>query len=203
MTGRLPSQHGIHDYLASGDEEIGGRDWLGDEVSLAQILSDAGYEVGLLGKWHIGGDEDPQPGFDFWFSLGSDYPIHHGRSHRYSVQGEMKEIVGRKAQIITDYGVQFLRERDRDRPYCLFVNHTSPHSTWSDHPERLVEGNRGCRFEGLLEDVAYPFGRQNLESTEPTRQNPREALAQYYAAVTQIDESVGRIIHTYIPNIHT
>jgi arylsulfatase A-like enzyme len=34
----------------------------------------------------------------------------------------------------------------------------------------------------------------NSESLHPTRANRREALAQYYAAVSQIDEQVGRLL---------
>jgi len=194
ITGRIPSQHGIHDYLASTDEEIGTRHWLADEQTLAQILSDHGYQVGLSGKWHLGNAETPQAGFDFWFSQGRDYPVLHGGPHRYSFNGEQFVWTGRKTRIITDYAIRFLRERDEERPFCLFVNHTATHSPWKDHPERLVSTYRDCTFEGILGDAMYPFGKQNLESTEPTRANPREALAQYYAAVTQIDEDVGRLL---------
>jgi arylsulfatase A-like enzyme len=194
LTGRIPSQHGVHDYLASTDEEIGTRDWLGDEQTLAQILSDAGYQVGHSGKWHLGNAETPQPGFEFWFSQGRGYPVLHGGPHHYSFQGEQFTWTGRKTRIITDYGIRFLRERDAERPFCLFVNHTSTHSSWNDHPERLVSGYRNCSFEGVLGDAMYPFGKQNLESTEETRNEPREALAQYYASVTQIDESIGRMM---------
>ncbi len=194
FTGRMPSQHGIHDYLASMDEEIGTRNWLKDEVTLAQLFSNAGYQVALSGKWHLGNAEVPQPGFDFWFSQGRDYPVHHGGPHKYSIQGDQRVIVGRKAQIITDFAVRFLRERDAKRPFFLVISHTSTHSPWKDHPERLVAAYRQCSFEGILDDPIYPFGRQNLESTDETRQNPREALAQYYAAVSQIDEGVGRTL---------
>ena len=194
MSGRLASQHGVHDYLASSDPEVEAVDWMGAEISLAQLLSDAGYATGLSGKWHLGIDENPAPGFDYWFSLGQDYPIHHGREHRYSFQGERFVLEGRKAQIITDYGIRFLRERDQEQPFFLSINHVSPHSSWLEHPERLVSQYRGCTFEDVLGDIDYPFGPQNLESTEPTRENPHEALAQYYASITQLDESVGRVL---------
>ena len=46
----------------------------------------------------------------------------------------------------------------------------------------------------MPDDAAYPFGRQNLESTFPSRENPREALAQYYAAVSQLDEATGQLV---------
>ncbi len=194
LTGRLPSQHGIHDYLASGDEQVNAHDWLGQELTLAELLAPAGYQSAQVGKWHLGRDELPHPGYEFWFSLGRDYPILHGGEHRYSFQGEQITLSGRKAQIITDFSIRFMRERDPERPFFLAINHVSPHSSWRDHPERLVASYRRCSFESVPTDKSYPFGRQNLESTEQTRQNRREALAQYFAAVTQVDESVGRVV---------
>ena len=194
LTGRLASQHGVHDYLASDDDAFSRRHWLKDEVTLPQLLSQAGYQTGLCGKWHLGNDDRPQPGFDYWFSLSGDYPINHGGPHRYSDQGQLKEIAGYKTQIITDQAIQFLRHRDRERPFFLFLGYTATHSPWSDHPERLVAQYRNGTFADVPADVAHPFGRQNLESTFATRTNPRESLAQYYAAVSQLDEATGRLL---------
>lgn len=194
LTGRLASQHGIHDYLASTDEEMGRRTWLKDETTLAQLLSAAGYQTALCGKWHLGNDEQPQPGFDTWFTLGNDYPIDHGGSHRYCDNGRSRVIHGYKTRIITDQALHFLRQSDRERPFFLVIGYAATHSPWRDHPERLVAAYRDCSFADVPDDVAYPFGRQNLESTFPTRENPREALAQYYAAVSQLDEATGQIV---------
>ena len=62
FTGRLASQHGIHDYLAEGEPDVGARDWMRDETTLAQLLSDAGYHTALFGKWHCGQGVRRQPG---------------------------------------------------------------------------------------------------------------------------------------------
>ena len=194
LSGRLPSQHGLHDYLASPNDELEGRSWLTEETTLPQLLSDAGYEVACCGKWHLGGDEEPQPGFDYWFTLGNDYPVEHGGPHRYCDNGRSRVISGYKTRIITDQALHFLRQRDGQCPFFLIVGYTATHSPWRDHPQRLVDAYRGCSFDDVPDDVAYPFGRQNLESTLPTRENPQEALAQYYAAVSQIDEGAGRLV---------
>lgn len=194
LTGRLASQHGIHDYLASNDETISQHTWLGQETTLPEILSQNGYQTGLCGKWHLGHDDIPQPGFDYWFSLTGDYPVDHGGSHRYSDNGRILRLHGYKTQIITDRAVEFLRGLDGNRPFFLFIGYTATHSPWTDHPPRLLEQYGNCTFADIPRDVTYPFGRQNLESTFPTRTNPREALAQYYAAVSQLDEACGRLL---------
>jgi len=194
LTGRLASQHGVHDYLETDNREVAAYPWLQDEVTLPQILSQAGYQTALSGKWHLGDDDHPQPGFDYWFCHSGSYPINHGGTHRYSIDGEVGEISGYKTQIITDHAIEFLRSRDKNRPFFLLVGYTATHSPWSDHPERLVEQYRQSALVDMPQDASYPFGRQALESTFATRFNPREALAQYYAGISQLDEATGRLL---------
>jgi choline-sulfatase len=194
LTGRLASQHGLHDYLAATDPEVDGVDWLGKELTLGQLLHEAGYQTGYCGKWHLGRDEHPQPGFESWFTLGRGYPILHQGPHEYGENGRHVRIPGRPTQVITDRAVDFLRGVSGERPFFLTVGYYATHSPWRDHPPRLVSQYADAAFADIPTDEMYPFGRQNLESTDPTREDPRAALAQYYAAVSEIDEGVGRIV---------
>jgi arylsulfatase A-like enzyme len=194
LTGRLASQHGIHDYLSSADPAIHRRQWLQDEVTLAQLLSDAGYQTAHCGKWHLGNDDQPHAGFDYWFSGVGDYPAEHGGDHRFSLNGAIQSISGHRTQVITDQALQFLYQRESQKPFFMHISYFGTHNPWRAQPERLVSQYRNNHFDGLLDQPAYPFGKQNLESTLPTRLNPREALAQYYAAVSHIDEAIGRLM---------
>jgi choline-sulfatase len=195
LTGRLASQHGVHDYILDSRPEFYERRWLKDEVTMPDLLQRAGYDVSLCGKWHLGNDVIPQPGFDHWFALSGDYPIGARGAHRYSLNGKMMTITGYKSQVIADHAIQFLRERNRGRPFFQFIGFTATHSPWADHPERLVESYRGCKFADIPSYPAFPFGKQNLESVEfVDRTRSREALAQYYAAVSTLDEATGRLL---------
>ncbi|MCY4020590.1 MAG: sulfatase-like hydrolase/transferase [Chloroflexi bacterium] len=194
LTGRLASQHGIHDYLSSTIPEIHRRPWLEDELTLAQLLAEAGYQTAHCGKWHLGNDDQPQAGFSHWFSGVGDYPAEHGGDHRFSLNGEIQTIPGQRTQVITDKAIEFLRQRDTTSPFFLHIGYFGTHNPWRGQPERLVAQYRQNDFDGMLDQPAYPFGIQALESTLPTRLNPREALAQYFAAVSHIDEAMGRLL---------
>lgn len=67
MTGRIPRRHGLHRPPMYG--EAGG---LQDEVTIAHVLSEAGYVTQCVGKWHMGENRASQPqhvGFDDFYGF--------------------------------------------------------------------------------------------------------------------------------------
>ncbi len=67
LTGRLPMRHGLQRPPMYGEK--GG---LQGEVTLAQLLSDAGYTTQAVGKWHLGENSESQPhnvGFDDFYGF--------------------------------------------------------------------------------------------------------------------------------------
>lgn len=191
-TGRLPSQHGVHDFLAEQDAHVAAVPWMGEETTLAQLLHRHGYVTGLSGKWHLGNPDRVADGFDFWFSQSAPVARSHGF---YSPWPHTEyEAPSFNRHLITDRAVEFLRRRPTDRPFFLFVGPIATHSPWVGHSERVVESYRRCSFRDIPNDTSYPFGRPFGESLLRTRAHPREALAQYYAAVSEVDEQVGRLV---------
>ena len=190
LTGLTPSQHGIHDYIAAAfDRER----WLATEQTLPLLLQKAGYRTGLAGKWHIGNEDVPAPGFDFWFSVGSDYPLLHDGARDFCNQGRMETLSGYTDDIVAEQAATFVRATDA-RPFFLLVGLTATHSPWRGHPERLASLYRDASFCDIPTGESYPFGEQALESLSVDRRHEREAQAQYYAAVSHVDEIVGRLL---------
>jgi arylsulfatase A-like enzyme len=80
LTGRLPMRTGLTRPILAGDK-VTKNPWE-DEVSLAKLLSDAGYFTLLTGKWHVGESEGMRPhdvGFDEYYGY---YPAQKEISQR-------------------------------------------------------------------------------------------------------------------------
>ncbi len=191
-TGLYPSQHGVHDHLAEDDAEVQATDWLAGMTTLAQRLKAAGYTTALAGKWHCGRGEIPKPGFDYWYSAWRKTPKYFSPVNKYSVQGRVVERRGTDTRITTDAAVDFLRARDRDMPFFLFVGYAATHNPWINRPERQVAQYRNATFSDIPDEASWPFAAAGTHPVAPA--DPREARAQYYASVSMIDDGVGRLL---------
>ncbi len=190
-TGRMPSMHGVHDYL----EEPGiGKDHPGirGQPTLAMLLQEAGYHTGLVGKWHCNDAWIHQPGFDFWFSMSAGTQARFG-DQAFCDNGRIITKHGQQAPMLTDQALRFLRQRDDSKPFFLFLGYTDTHSPFRSLPERLVSRYRGCAFDDIpheQRDARQAIVRFAPKTNETER---REELAQYYASVTMVDEQMGRV----------
>ena len=62
LTGQYPSRHGIIDNVA--------RNRMSHRLeTFPRTLQREGYETAFLGKWHMGNDPTPRPGFDYWSAI--------------------------------------------------------------------------------------------------------------------------------------
>ena len=68
LTGRIPSQHGVHDWISGGNVGPDAIPYLEGEITYTDVMARHGWTCGLSGKWHLGDGQLPQHGFTDWYT---------------------------------------------------------------------------------------------------------------------------------------
>ena len=189
MTGRIPSQHGVHDWICDRNMPPDPAQYIEGFTCYSDVLAANGYVCGLSGKWHLGDSLTPQHGFSHWF-------CHQRGGGAYNDapmvrDGEAVNVPGYITDAITDDAVEFIR-KNRDGAFGLLVGYTAPHSPWDGHPQDIVDSYDDCPFESCPQEPAHPWATSLTERCL----GDREMLKGYFAAVTAMDLNVGRILAT-------
>ncbi|MEO7588747.1 MAG: sulfatase-like hydrolase/transferase [Arachnia sp.] len=193
MTGRMPSGHGVHDWLIGGRHPDAHPDrYLEGQPTTPEVLGDAGYQCAMSGKWHVGHSQEPAPGFEFWFAH------RYGGGPYYGApiwrDGEPAEEPRYFTDAVTGSALDFLATRDRDRPFYLQVNFTAPHDPWiENHPQELVDLYADTDFPSVPREKPHPWVAPRTDDFAAAFADPHRHLAGYCASLTAVDSSLGRI----------
>ena len=189
LTGRIPSQHGVHDWLAGGNLAPDATQFLEGSTCYTDILAQNGYLCGFSGKWHLGDSVRPQASFRHWF-------VHQkGGGPYYNApmvrDGNLVNEPGYVTDVITDEALKFIDAHAKETFY-LSVHYTAPHSPWGPehHPKDLLDSYDDCPFESCPQEERHPWA---TALTDRALGN-REMLKGYFTAVTAMDANVGRIV---------
>jgi arylsulfatase A-like enzyme len=179
--------------------------------SVAKYLQADGYQTAMIGKWHLG--SEPQ-GFDHWRILP-------GQGAYYDP--EFIEASGRKkyqgycTDLITDFTLDFLNGRDKEKPFFVMCHHKAPHRAWDPGP----------KYKDFLKDQTIPEPSNLYEEprhkekmsvgqdqtlrdlkVKPPEGFTGDALRKwayqlyikdYLRCVQSVDDSVGRVLD-YLDN---
>ena len=195
ITGRIPSQHGVHDFLwrsALGEEHR----FLEGQPTYLETLQNAGYKTALSGKWHLGYALKPQVGFQDWnvMPIGACDYFH---PPMVGKDGREETFDGSySSDLFTDNALKFLDgQLDNDDPFCLHLHFTAPHFPWGreHHPAEVWDGyHDNCPF------ASVPSHEEPLPQGYFIRRRGavehRENLAGYFTAITEMDRNVGRVL---------
>lgn len=191
LTGRISSQHGVHDWIRGGNTGPDAASYLERETAYTDILAAHGWRCGLSGKWHLGNSQLAQHGFSHWFvhaQGGGPY-----RDAPMVRDGQLLTAPGYVTNIITDDALDYLDScTGRAEPFYLSVHYTAPHSPWTGHPQEIVDSYDDCAFESCPQEEIHPWavGHPLSESCLGNR----EMLKGYFAAVTAMDADIGRLL---------
>jgi N-acetylglucosamine-6-sulfatase len=209
LTGKYPHRHGIIDNAdrSKASHKL---------VTWPRLLHDEGYETSFVGKWHMGIDDSPRPGFDHWVSFPGQgecvNPV-------LNVNGKSDRAQGYITDLLTEHALEFLN-RPRSRPFCLYLAHKAIHPNITQFadgsvsklggdaedfipaerhrtlyrgmtPPRRANYSRGPHDQPALEQKipgVEPLGPKTLIDDETILNRLRMAKA--------VDESLGQILMT-------
>lgn len=182
LTGRFPSTTGMfmNDiYLPA------------EELCMAEILAEAGYDTGYIGKWHLDGHgrhsyipPERRQGFSYWKVLECTHD--YNNSYYYAGNDPTRRTwPGYDAYAQTRDAQEYIRNHaGGEKPFLLFLGFGGPHFPHSNAPEELK--------------ALYPPDEIVLRPNVPQEQEDtsRRELQGYYAHCTAIDRCVGDLYET-------
>lgn len=212
LTGLMPSQHGIHNWLDDSLMDQWPTNWsaIAGFANLPTIIKNAGYTTALIGKFHLGVPSTPQLGFDHWVT----FPHGHTTSfynNEVIDQQERYRFAGHTVDFFTDKTIEFLdAQAGQEDPFFAFVPYNGPYGHWPS-----IKGRAQTEFadlydeadmhsiprEGLSNDVLERFGLRVAQGGVREQfkgplllPNNVTSLRNYFAQVSLIDNGVGRIL---------
>ena len=93
-------------------------------VTFPKLLRDAGYETAYVGKWHMGNDASPRPGFDHWASFAGQGVY---ENPTLNVDGRVSRVEGYTTDILNRLALAFV-EQAHAKPFALYLAHKAVHS---------------------------------------------------------------------------
>ena len=170
MTGKSPQSMGVYRQFAKNATQ----GLPAEERTIANYLSEAGYQTWLVGKWHLGYlEEKYQPnsrGFDHFYGHvtgGIGYWDHvHGGGLDWQRNGVTVREEGYSTHLLSAEAVSLIENRDESKPFFLYASFNAPHLPNEAPPESVeAYGN-----------IGNPFRQQHA------------------AMVTELDAGIGEIV---------
>jgi len=188
LTGKYPARLKLTNFIAGNRTDEASpvlpAEWKpyleARETTVAELLKIQGYSTGMVGKWHLGGQDSIAPwnqGFEYSRMIGKnglDY-------YNYSIyiDSYKNEFTDHGTSYLTDklteYGVEFI-EKNKKKPFFLYLAYSAPHVGIVPRSDKLMK-------------YFFKYG-QSEEKFNPN----------YSAVIESLDEGVGQILETLRKN---
>ncbi|MCP4897429.1 MAG: sulfatase [bacterium] len=222
LTGQYVSRHGILDNTS--------RAFASHLLDLfPKELQKAGYYTAHIGKWHMGNDPTPRPGYDYWSSFS-------GQGNTFDPvlyeNGKENQVKGYITDIFTDRAVSVI-EKSGDQPFFIYIGHKAVHPEAIQRDDGTVdlsvprEFMPAKRHKGKYSDKVFkrrpnyglsaenaagkPVINKALEIRQELERSPEwaheidagvaeDTIRARAEMMLAVDEGVGRIIKTLKEN---
>lgn len=184
----------------------------GGQQTFPKLLQAAGYQTAMIGKWHL---RSEPTGFDHWDILNVQGEYYDPEFIR---MGESERFEGYVTDLITDRCMDWIKGRDKSRPFCLMYHHKAPHREWEPDEKHKKDfagkifpvpvnfdddysGRCGAASEQTM-TIANDMTEADVKGKVPARLSAEEAkrwkyqryMQDYLACVESIDENMGRFL---------
>jgi arylsulfatase A-like enzyme len=166
---------------------------LDEDVTVAEVLKNAGYATGVIGKWGLGEEGSSgipnRQGFDFWFGYLNQSNAHHyyppflwRNEEQVLYPDNPEKRTHYSHDLFTEEGLRFIKEH-REGSFFLYMAYTIPHVDL-DVPDDSKEPYIGKIEE--TEPYGTPGGQHYRHETQPH--------ATFAGMVSRLDRDVGRLL---------
>src|SRR5690625_5973074 len=139
LTGQYSHTHKVVDNSSPADPDL---------IYFPQYLQQMGYQTSFFGKWHMGGSTDaPRPGFDHWESFRGQGEYYKPTLNINGTRVEYEDSTY-TTDLLTKHAIEWLDERDNDKPFFLYLSHKAVHGLFEP-----AERHRG-KYEN--EEIGVP-----------------------------------------------
>lgn len=166
MTGQYGNINGVKTLADKWNPE--------QEMNLARMMTQAGYQTAMIGKWHLSCEPE---GFEEYKYLDTPGHVHPGQQGTYfdpffrTEKGEELEFKGQYVtDVITDLTRDYILNRDKDKPFFIMCHHKAPHDYW-----QFID-----KYKDIFDDVDIPVPASLFED----RSHRSEASRDFGSSVT-------------------
>jgi len=193
LTGRVPRQHGIQDFLTGEPIEnppqgqAAAPPSFRNEILLSDILAGIGYECGFVGEWNLGDDRTPQHGFHFWYTIDGSGAY---QDPRVNWNGQPISEKGYLTDLISAKAGAFLDHQNPAKPFFLTARYLNPHPPYDGHPARYYEMYAKTTFD----TTGWEPAAANVLRGKEYLQDPVGNLRKAAAAITAFDDQIPLLL---------